>query len=500
MIEFLSVCSGIEAASVAWKPLGWRAIGLSEIENYPCRVLRHHYPMVPLHGDFVDLADITPDDPRADMIDCDVLVGGTPCQGFSLAGLRGSMSDDRSNLCLQFIRLADAIDRVRRHRGRPPCVIVWENVLGVLSTQDNAFGCFLAGVVGAGAPLDPPGRWTNAGMVAGPGRAAAWRALDAQYFRLPQRRGRVFVVASARDGFDPARLLFEPEGVRRHSPPRREAGQEVARPIAAGSRRGGGTRNDADTAENLVPDISPTLGEAGGNARPGDNVQSAASLVPIAFGGNDTTGSIDIATAANAHGGPHGRLDFESETFVVQLAPSLRSRPNMAHDASVDALVAHILRGSHNASEDGTGRGIPLLAVLAFDPTQITSMTNRSNPCEGVSHTLAKGAQAPAVALGGRVAWKVRRLMPVECERLQGFPDSYTRIPERHYKRRKITRLRPRHRWEKDPAGGWWLMSADGPRYKGLGNSMAVPVMSWLGERIQSEIERIGGSRNGRTE
>lgn len=218
-ITFGSVCSGIEAASVAWHPLGWRAEWLSEIEPFPCAVLAHHYPEVPNLGDMTTIARrVLTGEVEAP----DVFCGGTPCQAFSVAGLRQSLDDARGNLTLKFVEIADAIDHVRAGRGEDECIVFWENVPGVLSTKDNAFGCFLGGLAGEDGPLEPPGgKWANAGAVYGPRRAVAWRTLDAQYFGVAQRRRRVFVVASARKGFDPAQVLFEWDGVRRDTAPSR---------------------------------------------------------------------------------------------------------------------------------------------------------------------------------------------------------------------------------------------------------------------------------------
>jgi DNA (cytosine-5)-methyltransferase 1 len=238
-ISYGSVCSGIEAASVAWHHLGWIPRWFAEIEPFPSAVLAHHWPEVSNLGDFTAIRDKV----TAGTVESpDVLVGGTPCQAFSVAGLRQSLDDKRGQLTLEFVRLANAIDSVRSLRGQRPVTVVWENVPGVLNTPDNAFGCFLAGLVGEDDPLVAPGgRWSNAGYVRGPARAAAWRILDAQYFGVAQRRRRVFVVASA-GGIRPESVLFELDGVRRDSPPRRQQGQGAAADVApciGASGRGG---------------------------------------------------------------------------------------------------------------------------------------------------------------------------------------------------------------------------------------------------------------------
>lgn len=201
-LQVLSICSGAEAASLAWEPLGMEFVGYSEIDPFCRALLQHRFPETPLHGDFTGLIS----DPPA----CDILVGGPPCQAFSLGGKRNSLADDRGALTLAFVELADAIDRRNREEGRPPVVIVYENVPGIFNTSDNAFGCLLAGLVGEDVPLVPAGdKWPHAGAVLGPKRRLAWRVLDAQYFGVPQRRKRCVLVASAGDGFDPAEILFE---------------------------------------------------------------------------------------------------------------------------------------------------------------------------------------------------------------------------------------------------------------------------------------------------
>lgn len=227
MITYGSVCSGVEAATLAWQPLGWKAAWFSEIEKFPSAVLAHRWPSVPNLGDMT----LLPEYIRNGLIEApDVLVGGTPCQAFSVAGLRNSMDDARGMLSLKFIEVADAIDE---RRPGNECVVLWENVPGVLNTHDGAFGCFLGTMCGEEVALQPPrSKWSNAGVVYGPKRTIGWRILDAQFFGVAQRRRRVFVVASARKGFDPFKVLFESESVRRDTPPSRTAWEEVAGNVA----------------------------------------------------------------------------------------------------------------------------------------------------------------------------------------------------------------------------------------------------------------------------
>ena len=182
-MRYASLCSGVEAASLAWEALGWRPAWFAEIEPFPCAVLAHRWPHVPNHGDMTKLVGrILTGEIEAP----DILVGGTPCQAFSVAGLRGSLEDQRGNLTLVLIRILDAIDFIRARAGKPPCILVWENVPGILNTRDNAFGCFLGGLAGEDVALEPPGeKWTNAGYVHGHRRRIAWRILDAQHFGVP---------------------------------------------------------------------------------------------------------------------------------------------------------------------------------------------------------------------------------------------------------------------------------------------------------------------------
>jgi len=286
-MRFGSVCSGIEAASVAWNPLGWRAAWLSEIEPFPAAVLAHHYPDVPNLGDMTTLpARIASGEVDAP----DVFCGGTPCQAFSVAGLRKSLDDARGNLSLTFCEIANEIDAARSIRGEQPAIVFWENVPGVLNTKDNAFGCFLAGLAGEDDPLIAPGgKWTNAGCVFGPKRTVAWRVLDAQYFGVAQRRRRVFVVASARDGFDPAKVLFEFNGVRRDIAPSREARKGAT--ASSTSRAGVGSQQQHYACGGIgsyhSSSASATLLKTGQDLSPG-----CETIITMAHG----QGGAEIAT------------------------------------------------------------------------------------------------------------------------------------------------------------------------------------------------------------
>jgi DNA (cytosine-5)-methyltransferase 1 len=424
-IKFGSVCSGIEAASVAWHPLGWKAAWLSEIEPFPSAVLAHHYPDVPNLGDMT----LLPERILSGEIEApDVFCGGTPCQAFSVAGLRNSLDDARGNLSLTFCEIANAIDHVRSVRGESASIVVWENVPGVLSTKDNAFGCFLGALAGEDGELEPPGgKWTNAGCVFGPTRTVAWRVLDAQYFGVAQRRRRVFVVASARNDFDPAAVLFEFDGVRRDTAPSRQAREGLAPCVTNGAPFG-----------------------RTGNKR----VEAEAMVVQPYEVGNCLT--------ARMHKGINSTLD-EGQTPVISIHPHCIGRAPEAGPQGKE----YLLDGSAYCMDS---RGQPQAVAQP-----IVAMRESGFGCwmeDAVAGTLDASmgmsghANRPAVMTVFR-AMAVRRLTPVECERLQGFPDNYTNIP-----------------WRNKPASE----CPDGPRYKALGNSWAVPVVTWIGKRIQNSL------------
>lgn len=590
-MRFGSVCSGIEAASVAWTPLGWEAAWFSEIEPFPCSVLAHHFPTAPNYGDMTTL----PERIRNGEVEApDVFCGGTPCQAFSVAGKRQSLDDARGNLSLIFCEVANAIDNVRRDR---ECIIFWENVPGVLNTKDNAFGCFLAGLAGEDEPLQPSGkRWPDAGCVLGPQRAVAWRVLDAQYFGLAQRRKRVFVVASARDDFDPAAVLFEFDGLRRDSAPSRQAGQEVADDAGAGTAGGswwdGGQVSQTldavlhkgqtmpeknrfpavlqsvahtlraegfDASEDgagrrwcwwpslptCLPRSAPTATASALNARTQetnagkilrtlreaigeeafaqwglgilDSLQSpeilrkalhGVSIRPAAFSRSwvvycalsrkeDGSGWLLQSLRETGCDGcppqgwePSEQLAGELGAYLSELSQPGAQASRFMRDLWWAAQGSGVLREALSAvqevgrsfgrkgqpihtSEEGSG-------AAGAENLQDSGL-HREVPRERILQQACAAGEtrnlgdAAAEQIGGRTgpmaqAMMVRRLTCEEAEFLQGFPRGYTAIP-----------------WRKKPASE----CPDGPRYKSLGNSWAVPVVRWIGRRIEYSLAGI---------
>ena len=436
-IRYGSVCSGIEAATAAWRPLGWEAAWFSEIEQFPCDLLAQKYPEIENLGDMTKIAARV----RAGEVEApDVLCGGTPRQAFSWAGERASLDDARGRLSLAYADLFNAIDERRKADGKEPAVCFWENVPGVLSTKDNAFGCFLGALVGADEPVDAPGgRWSKAGCVEGPERRAAWRVLDAQHFGLAQRRKRVFVVASARDGFDPAEVLFEPEGLRRGAEAG-EAGRQGAAGGAedrAGADRGAGGRlvvlNDPGSSKILVEaaGLPPTLTAQHHGHQP--------CVIPYWCRPDKNSRPVDVSTTLDrncgiptAYQGGNARADY--------------------HPSGISSTLDRNGADIRVARSGGT-------AIVQTVAPQLHGASMKEDDKAGT----------------------LRRLTVTECERLMGFPDGYTRIS-----------------YHGRPAED----CPDTPRYTALGNSWAVPVVRWVGERIQMQMREancghpVGAHRN----
>ena len=400
-MRYLSIFSGIEAASVAWRPLGWEPLAFSEIEPFPSAVLAHRYPDVPNLGDITRIDWSAHDDCHT----ADLVVGGSPCQSFSIAGRREGL-EGASGLMWEYVR---AIQAIR------PRWLVWENVPGALSSSHGEdFACLLRALDGLGYVL-------------------AWRILDAQYFGVAQRRRRVYVVGSL-GSQRAAEVLFEPDCLRWDHPSSHEKRQALARQAQGslgGADDGGGCLTPWDTQSRRIyrPDSAwPTL-----DAR----VRSGGDGRAVAF----------LPNAGHKAG---------SMAVSEELSPTLKTEHNPAVLCATDSTAnASISEGFAPTLTAHAAKSVGYVFSAKNAATAGLSVSSDTSP------TLSATKQ-PAVSGGGMV----RRLMPVECERLQGFPDSWTDVP---YK-------------GKDHA-------PDSPRYKALGNSMAVPVMAWIGRRIQQTEE-----------
>ena len=360
-MKYATVCSGIEAPSVAWHSLGWQPVFFSEKEKAPSRLLSHHYPNVPNLG---DMNHINTQDYAGTI---DLICGGTPCQSFSVAGLRQGMADPRGNLALVFLRL---VDQIR------PTWVLWENVPGVLSSNGGRdFGAFL-------------------GALGKLGYGFAYRVLDAQYFGVPQQRRRVFVVGHIGGQWQrAAAVLFEPKSLSGDFEPSGTARQRVAAEIETGVAKSCKQTVAVDFRNNVVSELTMTI-QAGGKG-------ISANTIP--------------------------------------------------HVMATGQAGAEILAGKCRALTCNHE------APIVFDPNQITSAQNRSIPKPEICHTLPATPNSP-VLFGSLI----RRITPLECERLQGFPDNYTNV----------------------------CGLSDSARYKMLGNSMAVPVVHWIGQRI-NQIQNL---------
>ena len=498
-MKYLSVCSGIEAATVAWHSLGWKPVGFSEIEPFPSAVLAHHYPHVPNFGDMTKFQE-WPLDAGA----IDLLVGGTPCQSFSVAGLRQGLKDPRGNLMLTYLAIAA---RLR------PRWIVWENVPGVLSSSGGRdFASFLGGL----------------GQL---GYGWAYRVLDAQWVRsnrhshaVPQRRRRVFVVGCLGNATAAAKVLFERESVQRHSKKSEAAREEIAADaegsVGTGCWWDGGNTSDtltkcgANGAQRMPDkdnfgavlqplneqvkwpaDVAPTLNQCRtGSGSPGYSNQELLSqggggLIPVMSMDEECNPGIEMIgpITRGGSGGRHdcvavqgsmiGRQDHNGPSGTGCSSNGEMFTLTTTDVHAVAQAIPLDLRNSqrdpekHDAqNRQGLGVGsvgdpAPTVdASFVHGVAQVNMQGSKSNACvstDGSSFTLnaMHGHDVHAVAQ----AMTVRRLTPRECERLQGFPDDYTLIP-----------------WRKKAAGD----CPDGPRYKALGNSMAVNCMEWIGERI----------------
>ena len=515
-MKYLSVCSGIEAASKAWKPIGWEPVAFSEIEPFPSAVLKHHWPKVQNLGDMTQHEQWNIPSGTIDL-----LVGGTPCQSFSVAGLRQGLKDPRGNLMLTYLAIAERLK---------PRWLVWENVPGVLSSNGGKdFGSFL-------------------GALGELGYEWAYRVLDAQWFGVAQRRRRVFVVAHLGEGSLAAKVLFESESVRRNPAPSREARQGVATNVAPSLTASNDPSRSPQSSEVTqqvnavleainagIPDVCATIdcglakqvgkqltqqaesfyfpipihdqatrfsGKRGGKqdgkgnglgvGKPGDPCPTltkgdkhaiAFQTSELRLTGKLTEKSVCPTLKANTKAG-----DTEVKVVLYENHPN-DSRVTGPHDVAPSCVSRYGTGGGNvplvqeavSMRESGQGywmedsKAGTLRAEGENRPSRPSNVIAEPVAVDTYNHALQEKAvpirsTASDICHTGGVInpadrMAVRRLTPRECERLQGFNDDHTLIP-----------------WRNKPAD----QCPDGPRYKALGNSMAVPCMAWIGKRIDA--------------
>lgn len=436
-MNYMSVCSGVEAASLAWEGLGWKPVALSEIEPFPCAVLAERFPGVPNLGDMTKI-EVTDDGIHGAGFtvcrrDVDLLVGGTPCQSFSTAGRREGLKG-ASGLAFHFVRLLREIQ---------PKWFVWENVPGALSSRTDGQLDFNF-LVGAFAEC---------------GYGLAWRILDAQYvrsksfpFAIPQRRRRLFVVGCLGDGESAGKVLFDGESLSGDTPPRRTTAQRTS-----GCAEGGAViadekkvtcyENHAQSSRVVEAEIPPTLNCMGGGS----------GMLPIVL--------------EDRKQGIHSIRRMTQTSYsqrmpakgVHGVAYGINCQASLMHPFSEE--VSQVISVSH---QSGVVRDecVPIYMRNATRDADKMDDVNRQGAGIGQDGSPAPTATANPLGVGWRRT--VRRLLPVETERLMGFPDNWTQIP-----------------WRGKPAE----QCPDGPRYKACGNSMCVNCMEWLGERIE-KVER----------
>jgi DNA (cytosine-5)-methyltransferase 1 len=451
-MKYASVCSGIEAASMAWEPLGFQPVWFSEVAPFPSAVLAHHWPAVPNLGDMTRLYE------KETYLntDFDVLVGGTPCQGFSLAGKRGGMDDERSKLVWHFLRILDE---------KRPRWMVWENVPGVLSSWSDAE----AGKDGTVWQTNDFDQFTAALRQLGYG--LAMRVLDAQYSDLAQRRERVFVVGYLGDWRSASAVLFEQHSFGWHPAPGRGKGKEVATDVASclTSSVSGYTGTVRDGNPNIVAEVADTLMGKNGVRL----IDQAQALVV-----NEVVGTICIEGPNNGQGYFGEQLVVHQNTLAAfsgerqtEVAANLLShgvRGDLETETFLVEETANCLTSSAHKGGQSTAGNNPGMVnpVICYDTTQITSPQNGSTgsveQCQ-TNQVNANGSNVKDVFAVSTPRLKVRRLTPIEYERLMGFPDDHTKVPYRG----KPAELCP-----------------DGPRYQACGNSIAVPLLRWIGKRM----------------
>ena len=450
-MRYISLFSGVEACSVAWHHMNnWIPKVFAEFDAFPSAVLKHQFPHVP------NVGDVTKHEWKQYKGQIELIVGGSPCQSFSVAGKRLGLDDPRGNLALHYLRIINDIK---------PTWFIFENVPGILSSDDGRdFAAFLREVENIGY-------------------GCAYRVLDAQHFGVPQRRRRLFVVGHIDgDWRRAAAVLFEPESLSGNNPPSRKKRQEASTNAGSSTPPSGEYWNGRGIANTLtakgdddrmpdkdnfhgvvVPNVVGAL-DTDMNQKLTHQSAVAGHLLPIGIDlfNQEETGEVHVPLrTAQGHGAPAvmttAPVDGENVCFdhtfgqnyglYDNVSPTLKVNGAVPTSPAVAQVPFHQAKNPASAEDD-----------TRWENTEIQPTLNT-----WVGHNETK-IQTAVVEPTPKQELAVRRLTPVECERLQGFPDNWTRIP-----------------WKNKPVE----RCPDGPRFKAMGNSMAVPVMRWIGEGIE---------------
>lgn len=460
-MNYISLFSGIEAATQAFSPLGWNALAFSEIDKFPSAVLKHHYPDIPNLGDVTKYKEWPG-------YAVDLICGGSPCQDYSIAGLRLGMDGHRGQLTLTFVEC------LAWYR---PTWFIWENVVGVLSSnRGRDFARLLGDLTGQKIGV-PSGGWKNSGIIPGISDAygVAYRVLDAQHVRtrrfphaVPQRRRRVFVVGYLGDWRRAAAVLFDRESLSGHPAPRREAGQGTAASPSLRAQRNSSHRADSQayipTANSGDVSYCLTASAQGSLDAETETLVASPILAAMSKGGSrlpDQQGAlIPMAFTAKDHG----------SDAAENVSPTLRSGGHADSHANAGVMPAVAFPAELSGTQYASVGDVSI--SLSAKHTAAVAFQDRTRGDDGRGYDRPPAASNDVVGTLETVKpWNVatpmavRRLTPREAERLMGFPDDFTLVPYRG-----------------KPA-------ADGPRYRALGNSWAVNVAEWIGERID-QVER----------
>lgn len=428
--------SGIGGFGLAARRAGFLVARACELDPFARQVYGARFPGVP------NWPDVTTFTPAWGVRRPTVLCAGFPCQDLSVAGKRAGLEGDRSGLFWEIVRIAATLD---------PDWLLLENVPGLLSSKGGRDLALIVGALVGAALVAPDGGWGNSGVACGPAGVAVWRILDARWFGVPQRRRRWFCLVDRRArGARACEVLLEPGGLCRDSPPGREAGARAPGGVAACLNSGGnagGFRTEPGehvVAPTVTADWARQAGASSHGALP-------PHVVPLLEPWSRTVETTRDGVGIGEPGDPMFTLQagHQHGLWAPDVAYCLRTHPDIDFD---DEVTGTLRDGGRSKGSGDSYDNTPVV----FDATQITSKENRTNPQPGgPAPTLAKGDQ-DAIALAG----VPRRLTPVECERLQGFPDGWTNVPD----------------------------ASDSARYRALGNAVAVPVVEWILRRLMRVV------------